>query len=194
MIVGYLVQEAAKELKAQWKPGEAQEVEKHYTMPPQMQWDQETLSGDAYAAYGWGVNVVEVSVDPVSWEPEVRGVWGVYDVGVPIDDRVVAGQIQGGMSQALGYGSLEKLEVDGEGVFKQRTMADYIIATSLDFPRTTAVTLNNPYEFGPFGAKGMGEMVHDGGHAAYCAAVRQALGRECSAIPVTPERIMEIMR
>jgi CO/xanthine dehydrogenase Mo-binding subunit len=194
MIVGYLVQEAAKELKAQWKPGEAQEVEKHYTMPPQMKWDQETLTGDAYAAYGWGVNVVEVSVDPVSWEPAVLGAWGVYDVGVPIDDRVVAGQIQGGMSQALGYGSLEKLEVDGEGVFRQRSMADYIIATSLDFPRTTAVTLNNPYEFGPFGAKGMGEMVHDGGHAAYCAAVRQALGRECSSIPLTPERIMEIMR
>lgn len=194
MVVGYLVQEAAKQLKAEWKPGEAQEVETHYTMPPGMEWDQENLSGDAYAAYGWGVNVVEVEVDPVSWEPAVTGVWGVYDVGVPIDERVVNGQIQGGMSQALGYGSLEKLEVDSEGVFKQRTMADYIVATSLDFPRTHASTLDNPYEYGPFGAKGMGEMVHDGGHAAYCAAVQQAVGRECHTIPLTPERLLEIMQ
>lgn len=194
MVVGYLLQQAARQLKAEWKPGEAQEVETHYTMPPGMSWDQENLSGDAYAAYGWGVNVVEVEVDPVSWEPEVTGVWGVYDVGVPIDERVVNGQIQGGMSQALGYGSLEKLEVDGEGVFKQRTMADYIVATSLDFPRTHASTLDNPYEFGPFGAKGMGEMVHNGGHAAYCAAVEQAVGRDCHQIPLTPERLLEIMQ
>jgi CO/xanthine dehydrogenase Mo-binding subunit len=194
MIVGYLLQEAAKDLKATWIDGEEQIVTREYTMPPGMAWDQDTLSGDAYAVYGWGVNVVEVSVDPVSWEPSVTGAWGVYDVGVPIDERVVAGQIQGGMSQALGFGSLENLEVDADGVFRQRTMADYIVATSMDFPATTAETLPNPYEFGPFGAKGMGEMVHDGGHAAYAAAVQHALGRPCDAIPVTPERIAEIMR
>jgi CO/xanthine dehydrogenase Mo-binding subunit len=194
MIVGYLVQEAAKKLKAQWKSGEEQQVETSYSMPPGMSWDQETLTGDAYAAFGWGVNVVEVEVDPVSWEPEVTGAWGVYDVGVAIDERVVNGQIQGGMSQSLGYASLEKLEVDAEGVFRQRTMADYIIPTSLDFPRTGAWTLDNPYDFGPFGAKGMGEMVHDGGHAAYCAAVSQAVGKICPSIPLTPELLMEIMR
>ncbi len=193
MIVGYLLQEAAKELKETWQDGVEQVVTREYTMPPGMSWNQETLSGDAYAVYGWGVNIVEVSVDPVSWEPTVLGAWGVYDVGVPIDDRVVAGQIQGGMSQALGFGSLENLDVDENGVFRQRSMADYIVATSLDFPSTTAVTLPNPYEFGPFGAKGMGEMVHDGGHAAYAAAVQHALGHPCETIPVTPERIAEIM-
>ena len=193
MVVGYLLQQAAERLRDQWKPGEAQEVEVGYKMPPGISWDQQGLRGDAYAAFGWGVNIVEVEVDPVSWELTVLGAWGVYDVGVAIDERVVHGQIHGGMSQALGYGYLEKLEVDERGVFKQASMADYIVPTSLDLPRTGAATVDNPYEYGPFGAKGMGEMVHDGGHAALAAAVSQALGRTCDRIPLSPERILGIM-
>ena len=193
MIVGYLVQKAAERLKKEWVGGKVQEIEEHYSMPPYVRWNQETLTGDAYPAFGWGINVVEVEVDPVTWEPAVLGAWGVYDVGVAIDERVVAGQIQGGMSQALGYACLENLEVDGDGVFRQRTMADYIVPTSLDFPRTGACTLDNPYEYGPFGAKGVGEIVHDGGHAAFCAALEQATGRDCPDVPLTPERLLEIM-
>ncbi len=194
MVVGYLVQEAAEKLKKIWQSGKAQMAEADYVMPPGMNWNQETMSGDAYAAYGWGVNIVEVETDPVTWEVKVNGVWAVYDVGVPIDDLVVQGQIQGGMSQALGFASCEKLEVGADGAFLQASMADYIVPTSLDFPRTGSYTLNNPYEYGPFGAKGMGEMVHDAGHAAYCAAVEQAVGRECPEIPLTAERLAEIMQ
>jgi len=194
MIVGYLLQEAAKELKEIWKEGEEQEVLKHYEMPPGMFWDQDNLKGDAYATFGWGVNVCEVEVDPVTWETKITGAWGVYDVGVAIDDKVVNGQIQGGMSQALGYGAMENLTVDEEGVFLQRTMADYMVPTTLDFPRTGADTIDNPYPYGPFGAKGMGEMVHDGGHAAFAAAVEQAVNRDCTKIPIIPETLMEIMK
>lgn len=193
MVVGYLLQQAAEGLRDQWKPGESQEVEVGYKMPPEIQWDQDSLTGDAYAAFGWGVNIVEVEVDPVSWELHVTGAWGVYDVGVAIDERVVHGQIHGGMSQALGYGYLEKLEVDERGVFRQASMADYIVPTSLDLPRTGAATVDNPYEYGPFGAKGMGEMVHDGGHAALAAAVSQALGRNCDRIPLSPETILRMV-
>ena len=193
MVVGYSLSEASHELKREWKSGEFQEIESSYAMPPGMSWDQDTLTGDAYATFGWGVNVVEVEVDPVSWETRVVGAWGVYDVGVAIDDRVVFGQIQGGMSQALGYGYLENLEIDARGIFRQRTMADYAIPTSMDLPRTAAATIDNPYEFGPFGAKGMGEMVNDGGHAAFAAAVEQATGSACPEIPLTPERLSEIM-
>jgi CO/xanthine dehydrogenase Mo-binding subunit len=105
---------------------------------------------------------------------------------------IVEGQIQGGMSQALGFGAMEKLEIDGQGRFKQKALADYMVPTSLDFPRTQAATVDNPYTYGPFGAKGMGEMVHDGAHAAFAAAVRNAVGRPCRSVPVTPEKILEI--
>jgi CO/xanthine dehydrogenase Mo-binding subunit len=192
MIVGYLLQKAAEELKSIWKDGTAQRVQRKYEMPPGMSWDQDRLEGDSYATYGWGVNVCEVEVDPVTWETRVLGAWAVYDAGTPADRLVVEGQIQGGMSQALGFGAMEKLEVDSEGRFRQISMADYMVPTSLDFPRTGAAALDNPYPYGAFGAKGMGEMVHDAGHAAYAAAVEQAIGRPCPRIPLVPEILMDI--
>ncbi len=193
MIVGYLVQKAAEELKENWKSGEEQSFTRKYQMPPGLSWDQDALVGDAYSSYGWGVNVCEVEVDPLSWETRVLGAWAVFDVGVAIDRRVVDGQIQGGMSQALGLGGMEKLEVDSEGRFRQITMADYMVPTSLDFPRTGAATVDNPYPYGAFGAKGMGEMVVDAGHAAYAAAVEQAVGRSCPVVPLVPETLMNLM-
>jgi len=193
MVVGFLVQKAAEDLKAIWKDDEAQRVERKYEMPPGMSWDQETLTGDSYSTYGWGVNVCEVEVDPVTWETKVTGAWAVFDVGRAIDEKIVAGQIEGGMNQALGYGSMEKLEVDEKGRFRQITMSDYMVPTSLDLPRTGSATVDNPYPYGAFGAKGMGEMVHDAGHAAYAAAVEQAIGRPCPVIPLIPERLMDIM-
>lgn len=193
MIVGYLLQKAAEELKSIWVSGEEQRVERNYQMPPGMSWDQKRLRGDSYATYGWGVNVCEVELDPLTWETSVIGAWALFDVGRAVDHRVVNGQIQGGMSQALGYGAMEKLEIDDQGRFRQITMADYMVPTTLDFPRTEALTVDNPYLYGAFGAKGMGEMVHDGGHAAFAAAVEQACGRSCPVIPLVPETLMEIM-
>jgi CO/xanthine dehydrogenase Mo-binding subunit len=194
MVVGYLVQKAAEELKSIWKEGEEQTVVRKYEMPPGMSWDQDALEGDSYSSYGWGVNVCEVEVDPITWETRVAGAWAVYDVGRAIDEKIVAGQIEGGMNQSLGYGAMEKLEVDENGRFRQITMSDYMVPTSLDFPRTASATVDNPYEYGAFGAKGMGEMVHDGGHAAYAAAVEQAVGQPCPAIPLVPEKLMSIMK
>jgi CO/xanthine dehydrogenase Mo-binding subunit len=193
MIVGYLLQEAAKKLKVAWSEGTEQEAWQDYSHPPHLAWDAEKLAGDAYPTYGWGINVVEVAVDPATFETEVRNVWAIYDVGYPVDRLIVEGQAHGGMSQALGYASLEKLELR-DGVFLQGTMADYCIPTSLDFPSMSVDLVENPYPFGPFGAKGAGELVFDGGAPAFAAAVQQAIGAEVSGIPLTPERIRERTR
>jgi CO/xanthine dehydrogenase Mo-binding subunit len=189
MIVGYLLQEAARTLKAEWIEGREQEVWREYTHPEHLRWDQATLSGDAYPTWGWGVNAVEVSVDPVTLEVTVENVWTIYDVGCAVDRLIVEGQAHGGMSQALGYAGLEKLEMrDGE--FIQGTMADYTIPTSLDFPGTRTELVDNPYPFGPFGAKGAGELVFDGGAPAFALAVQQALGIEVHRLPLTPEALL----
>lgn len=191
MVVGYLLQEAARRLKAGWKSGEAQNLRQAYQHPPGMEWDPELLVGDAYPSYGWGVNVVEASVDSDTGEIAVENIWTVYDVGVPIDSRIVEGQSQGGMIQALGYASLEKLEVR-DGRFMQTTMADYTIPTSLDYPEVATEFVENPYPFGPFGAKGGGELVFDGAGPALAQAVEQAVGRRVHALPLTPEAVLEL--
>jgi len=193
MIVGYLLQEAARRLKAEWHDGQAQEIWQDYVHPEHLHWDQENVRGDAYPTWGWGVNAVEVSVDPLTAEVTTENVWTLYDVGYPIDARIVEGQAHGGMSQSLGYAGLERLEMR-DGAFLQSTMADYTIPTSLDFPSTEVDLVENPYPFGPYGAKGAGELVFDGGAPAFALAVQQAVDAEITSIPLTPEAILSLRR
>ena len=190
MVVGYLLQEAAKELKRRWGEAETLRVEKRYQMPEGIRWDQASMQGDAYPTYGWGICAVEVEVDLVTYEVEVKHVWTVHEVGKAIDEKVVKGQVIGGVSQALGWGCLEKMEHDN-GLFLQSTMADYTIPTSMDYPETESLLIENPYPFGPFGAKGAGELVFNGAAAALLSAVEHAVNRSFYRIPLTGEAIME---
>lgn len=191
VIVGRLVYDAAMELKSKWQPGILQQAEVEYQYPEGYQWDNDNFSGDAYTSYSWGVNVVEVEVDTITYESEIKGVWAVFDIGKSIDDRNVRGQIDGGIVQGLGYGGMEVMENTG-GRFKQRTSADYIIPTAMDIPVIESELMCEPYSAGPFGAKGLGELSLVGSPIAYAMAVEDALGIRINSIPIRPELLMEV--
>ncbi|MDF2592240.1 MAG: xanthine dehydrogenase family protein [Clostridia bacterium] len=191
VIVGKLVYDAAVELKAKWQQGVQQQAEIEYQYPEGYQWDNESFAGDAYTSYSWGVNVVDVEVDTITYESEIKGVWAVFDIGKSIDDRNVKGQIDGGIVQGLGYGAMEVMENVG-GRFKQRTSADYIIPTAMDIPMIQSELMCEPYTEGPFGAKGLGELSLVGSPIAYAMAVEDALGIRINSIPVRPEFLMEV--
>jgi len=191
MIVGKLLMEAAEELRARREAGKADSspVFKSYRQPEGVEWNQESFRGDAYQAYSWGANAVEVEVDPLTCEIRVCGIWGVYDIGRAIDERIIQGQIEGGIAQGLGYGSLEHMALRN-GRIAQDSVTDYIIPTSLDVPPMEYRLVDNPYAEGPYGAKGAGELPLVGAAPALAAAVQDALGRPIRRIPVTPEDLM----
>ena len=192
MVVGRLVERAAQEMKERWSEGDfTTEVE--YEHPDGYPCDQATFRGDAYLGYGWGVACVEVEVDKLTNEVKTLGVWSSHEIGKAIDELIVHGQINGGILQSLGYGSMEKLEVKG-GRFKQKSMSDYVIPTSMDFPKQFYHIQENPYPWGPYGAKGMGELVFNGASAAYVDAVERALNTRFTSIPIPPEAIEEAMK
>lgn len=193
LIVGYLLEKAADKLGKIWIDGEHQEIEEDYQKPEYHRWDQQKFEGNAYQATSYGINVVEVEVDTATGETEIKDVWAIYEIGKAIDAQVFRGQIDGGLVQALGYGGLEKLEMKPDGTFAQKTMADYVIPTALDVPYIISELIDNPYEYGPYGAKGGGELTHNGGAAALAAAIENAIGKPISAIPVTPERVCQIL-
>lgn len=191
MIVGRLVERAALEMKERWDEGDfSTEVE--YEHPEGYPWDQDTFRGDAYLGYGWGVACVEVEVDKRTNEVRTTGIWSSHEIGKAIDELIVHGQINGGILQSLGYGSMEKLE-NKKGYFRQKSMSDYVIPTSMDFPKQFYHIQENPYPWGPYGAKGMGELVFNGASAAYVDAVERALGTQFHAIPIPPEDIEEAL-
>ncbi|HOJ45190.1 MAG TPA: xanthine dehydrogenase family protein molybdopterin-binding subunit [Bacilli bacterium] len=192
MIVGGLLARASLKLKQTWKPGIKQEIIEQYVQPSYVVWDEDKLQGDAYPAYSWGVNVVEVSVCPLTYQVKLEGIWSVYDVGKTIDERIVIGQADGGIAQGVAYGYLEVMEAK-QGKLKQKNFTDYIIPTSLDMAPTETVLYDNPFAYGPYGAKGVGELTLVGGAPAVAMAIENAIRRPINRIPATPELIMETL-
>ncbi len=192
MIVGGLLARAAKTLKDTWVANKPMTVMEQYKQPEYIVWDEHTMQGDAYPAYSWGVNVVEVEVDPITYQVDVKHIWSVYDLGKAIDERIVIGQADGGIAQGVAYGYLEVMRHE-QGRIKHKNMTDYIIPTSVDMAPTETHLLDNPYAFGPFGAKGFGELSLVGGAPAVALAIEQAIGHRIHKIPATPESIMELI-
>ncbi len=191
MIVGGLISRAAKEMKERWSETEFT-VLKQYEQPSYIKYDEKTFDGDAYPAYSWGVNVVEVEVNKATYQVNLLNAWSVYDVGKAIDERIVLGQADGGLAQGIAYGYLEVMNHE-LGKLKQKNMTDYIIPTAMDMCKMETVIYENPYAFGPYGAKGVGELTLIGGAPAVCFAIEQAIDKRVNKIPATPEYIMELV-
>ena len=192
MIVGGLLARAAKRLKDTWKDNEEMEVVEDYVQPSYIKWDEDTMTGDAYPAYSWGVNIVEVEVSPITYQIKPLHIWSVYDVGKAIDERIVLGQADGGILQGIAYGYMEVMTHD-QGRIKQKNLTDYIIPTAQDMPKSRTFLYENPYAFGPYGAKGVGELTLVGGAPAIALAIEQAIGKKIYKIPATPEYLMELI-
>jgi CO/xanthine dehydrogenase Mo-binding subunit len=193
MIVGKLLERAAKKLKDQWKSGVEQEVIEHYVHREMIPWNELTFTGDAYPAYSWGVNIVEVEVDTLTGNVKLEKVYGNYEVGKVIDELIMKGQIDGGLAQGLAYGYLEKM-TSKEGRIQQRSITDYGPPTSMDVVSIQSKVFDNPYADGPYGAKGAGELTLIGGAPAVQAALEDALQTTFHQIPITPEVIIESLR
>jgi CO/xanthine dehydrogenase Mo-binding subunit len=191
LIVGKLLERAALALRGRWDSAPEVETGAEYEQPGYVRWDQSTFEGNAYPVYSWGANVVEVEVDPLTCEVEVKGIWGVYDVGRAVDERILRGQVAGGVAQGLGWGAMEVMGLD-RGEVRHASLGEYVVPTSLDFPPVECAFVDNPFEDGPFGAKGAGELPFVGAAPAYAAAVQSAVGAPLRRLPVTPEYLREV--
>ncbi|HEX5725164.1 MAG TPA: molybdopterin cofactor-binding domain-containing protein, partial [Longimicrobiaceae bacterium] len=98
------------------------------------------------------------------------------------------GQIEGGSAQGLGFALLEQVVMRGGGMANAQ-LTNYTIPTTLDTPPMEVVVLENPSRYGPFGAKGVGEMPIDGPAPAVVNAIRHA-GLDVREIPAVPETLM----
>jgi CO/xanthine dehydrogenase Mo-binding subunit len=195
MIVGKLLSDAAEKLKKEWREGAAQAVTEKYRHPEYLHWEDRggEFFGDAYPTYSWGVNAVEVEVDPLTLEIRILGAWAAFDVGKAVDQRIMKGQIDGGMIQGLGYATIEVMQ-GKDGRLLQRGMTDYTIPTAMDAIAVKSRLVDNPYDLGPFGAKGAGELTLIGAAPALVIAVSNALRIPVTQLPVTPEYLLEALK
>jgi CO/xanthine dehydrogenase Mo-binding subunit len=160
-----------------------------YQPPPNVHWDDEKYQGDAYGAFAWAVYVAEVSYDPLTYEAHVEDFVAVQEVGRVINPVLAAGQIEGGVAQAIGMTLYENV-VWQNGRMANGQMTNYIMPTSADIPPIRVYFEENPYAFGPAGAKGIGELPMDGPAPAILNAIENATGKSFNHIPLMPEAIL----
>jgi CO/xanthine dehydrogenase Mo-binding subunit len=163
-----------------------------YMAPPGINWDDEKYEGDAYGAYAWAVYVAEVTVDTVTYEARVDDFVAVQEVGRVIHPILASGQIEGGVAQGIGYTLFENV-VWRDGRMINNQMTNYIIPTPADIPPIRVFFEENPYQYGPAGAKGIGELPMDGPAPAILNAIEHATGLGINHIPLMPEALLEAL-
>jgi CO/xanthine dehydrogenase Mo-binding subunit len=132
--------------------------------------------------------VAEVEIDRDTYEVRPFKLTAVQEIGKAIHPGLARGQIEGGSAQGLGYALLEKVVMHNGGM-SNASLTNYTIPTTLDTPEMDIAILENPYEDGPFGAKGLGELPIDGPAPAVINAIRH-LAIDVREIPATPEIIL----
>lgn len=177
-------QDAAK-LSAGWS------VEKQYRHPPIIQFDDILWTGDAYPVFSWAAAVAEIEVDPITFDVRVSRYTTSHDIGKAINPDQAVAQIQGGSLQGIGYALYEKIRLE-EGHFDITGFTDYIIPTATEMPEFEVSLIENPYPYGPFGAKGLGELPLVGAAPAVVSALWMIFQEEFNEIPVLPEFLAKI--
>ncbi|HHS97216.1 MAG TPA: hypothetical protein ENK08_04870, partial [Chloroflexi bacterium] len=191
-MAGNAIRGAAARALERWRAEDRPAIGEYtYLAPKTTPFDPETGYGTPNFAYGYVAQAVEVEVDTETGQVHVLRVVCADDVGKAVNPRLVEGQIEGGVVQAMGWATMENFIVQ-EGRVLTNRLSTYLVPTALDVPeRVDAIIVENPDPRGPWGVRGMGEMPFIPLAPALVAAVHDATGIWFDELPLTPERVVE---
>ncbi len=192
---GNAIRGAAERALAAWTAEERPAIATYQYRPPKTtMYDPQTGRSEPNFAYGYVAQAVEVEVDIDLGFVRVLRVVSADDVGKAINPRMVQGQIEGAVVQALGYAVMEHL-ISENGRIRNPYLSTYLIPTVLDIPiEVRSIILEHPDPIGPYGARGMAEMPFIPIAPAIAAAVKDATGVWIDALPMTPDRVVAALR
>ena len=144
-------------------------------------------------------HVCELEVDPETGTSEVVRYTTVDDVGRVVNPMIVAGQVHGGIAQAVGQALLEDARYDSEtGQLVTGSFLDYTMPRADNVPSFSTFTdESSPCKINPLGAKGVGELGTVGGTPTVINALLDALrplGVKTIEMPATSERVWRAIR
>lgn len=131
----------------------------------------------------------EVEVDIETGQVTVKKLVMAVDCGVAINPITASGQVEGGMTQALGYGHCEEMVYDAKGRMVNAALGPYKIYRADEMPEMEVILVQTIEPSGPFGAKAIAEIPKDGVAPALGSAIFNATGVRIRSIPFTPERV-----
>ncbi len=136
----------------------------------------------------------EVTVDTETGQVTVDKLVMAVDSGVIINPLTASGQIEGGMTQALGYAVCEEMRFDEKGRVIERDLDRYHIFRADEMPELTTIFVETFEPSHPFGVKAVAEIPMDGVAPAVGNAVLDAVGINIDENPVTPEKVWKALR
>lgn len=146
--------------------------------------------------YPYGVNLVQVEVDPETGKVALRRCFVSCECGRAINPMLVEGQTAGGVAQGLGGALLEILAYDDSGQPSSTSFMDYLLPSAPEVPPVDVLICEDaPTPTNPLRAKGLGESGIVGMGAAIASAVEDALGESgaIAALPIAPERVKAVL-
>lgn len=148
--------------------------------------------------YSYGAQVAHVAVDPETATIDVLRFMTVEDIGRALNPMIVHGQTIGAALQGISGSILDEFVYDSEGQLLTGSFADYLMATSTEFPNIEADTLQNaPSPSNPLGVKGAGEGAIATTGAVLANAVSNALasfGVQIYDLPLSPNNLSRAIR
>jgi aerobic carbon-monoxide dehydrogenase large subunit len=162
--------------------------------------DEPRLEEEAYfdspdMSFPYGLHCVALEADIDTGAVAIHRYAVVYDVGRAINPQLVEGQIVGGVAQGLGGALLEEFAYDESGQLVTGSFMDYLIPTAGEMPQVRVqITEDAPTPLNPLGVKGAGEGGTAAAGAVIANALSDALGSEATALPLTPERVVDLAR
>ena len=146
--------------------------------------------GDMHVAFSFAAQAVLVEVNISTGEVLVPEVIVANDVGFAINPLGLNGQIEGGIIMGIGHALTEKFIVKDGFVVTDR-LAKYRIPSISFTPKITSFIVEHPTADGPFGAKGVGEIVLIPTIPAITNGIYNAVGVRIKSLPVDQEMILE---
>jgi CO/xanthine dehydrogenase Mo-binding subunit len=139
-------------------------------------------------AYSFAAQAAEVEVDTRTGEVTVLQVIVANDVGYAINPLGLKGQIEGGVLMGIGQALVENFIVEQGRVVTDR-LARYRIPSITYTPKITSFIVEHATAEGPYGAKGVGEIVIIPTLPAVTNAIYNAVGVRFDTLPVDQEKI-----
>lgn len=142
----------------------------------------------------YGSQGITVDVDTETGRIKILKVSAATDTGKTINPITCEGQIEGGVMQAIGHAMFEELIFNEQGKIINTSMLDYKIPSALDMPEINSILVEEPHREGPYGAKGIGEIVTVPTSSAIANAIYDAVGIRIKDLPITPDKLLRALK
>ncbi len=156
-------------------------------------WDPKSKYGNIASTYQFAAHVAVVKVCEETGHIQILDYAAAHDVGRAINMLTLEGQIEGGVTQGIGYALWENY-LFKDGKLLNPNFTDFKIPLAPDLPPIKNIIVEPGDPVGPFGAKGVGQTPLVPAAPAIANAIFDAVGVRITDLPITSGKILQALR